>query len=287
MPPSRTNRTTSDSARRGASRASAGTTGATYWELSRRPLHVLLFLLPLIMAYEVGMAMVLRTETNITTIRAHGWLLRFFELVGIAPTGGLFLGGLAIVIVLLCWHFINRDPLRVRPVTLAGMAVESVLLTLPLLVMAALVARSHMLPAAGAGAGPASTSGGNALASAEAIADLSIWSKMTISVGAGLYEELVFRMLLIAAIHFLLVDLGKASHFAGGLVAIVVSAALFTVYHPLEDVTGEFSMRAAVFYFAAGLYFGAVFVSRGFGIVVAVHALYDIATIALLQGGDG
>jgi membrane protease YdiL (CAAX protease family) len=88
-------------------------------------------------------------------------------------------------------------------------------------------------------------------------------------------------MLLIAAIHTLLVDVGKASHFTGGLVAIVVSALLFMLYHPLRDVAGDFSMRAAVFYFMAGLYFGAVFVSRGFGIVVAVHALYDVATIVL------
>ncbi len=261
---------------------------ASYWELSRRPLHVLLFLLPLIVAYEIGMPLLPQPQgaSGYLDIKAHGWLVRFFEMVGIAQTGGLYLGGLAIVIVLVCWHLINRDPLRVRPSTLAGMALESAVLTLPLLVMGALLARLMFAPAGGAGPEAAALSPGAPLAAGDVWRGMNIGSKITISIGAGLYEELVFRMLLIAAVHTVLVDLGKASHFVGGLVAVIVSAALFTWYHPLDSGGEHSRLHAMLSYFLLGLYFGVVFISRGFGIVVAVHALYDIATI-VLQGPRG
>ena len=100
-----------------------------------------------------------------------------------------------------------------------------------------------------------------------------------ISVGAGLYEELVFRMMLIAVIHTLLVDLAGLRPRTGTGLAILISAVAFTWYHPLTDAAGVVSAPRIAFYFLAGLYFGLVYVWRGFGIVVAVHALYDIITV--------
>ena len=41
------------------------------------------------------------------------------------------------------------------------------------------------------------------------------------------------------------------------------------------------------FYFAAGAYFGAVYLVRGFGVVAATHAVYDIITAFLVAGGVG
>ncbi len=72
----------------------------------------------------------------------------------------------------------------------------------------------------------------------------------------------------------------------GVQIAVVVSAAAFTAYHPLRDATGAFSMPRVTFYLLAGLYFGAVYVVRGFGIVVGVHAFYDIMVVSMLPGPD-
>jgi len=68
----------------------------------------------------------------------------------------------------------------------------------------------------------------------------------------------------------------------GAAIGVAVSAALFTIYHPLRDAAGAISLQRAAFYLVAGLYFGAVYLLRGFGIVVAVHALYDIITAVFL-----
>lgn len=235
----------------------------SYWEAARLPLQILAFLLPLILLYELALAFLLQSQENVRTVLAHRYLLEFFDAFRIAPQGALHLGGVAIVVVLLIWHVLERRPWQINIATCGIMAVESVILTLPLIVLCQLIARAVVAEPTVAFA-PAPLEG------------LDIWSKIGISIGAGLYEELIFRMLLIAVIHTLLVDVGKASNRLGAAIAILVSAGAFTAYHRLD------SASETVFLFLAGLYFGCIYVVRGFGIVVGAHAFYDIITVALL-----
>ena len=235
-----------------------------YWHASRRPLNILAFLFLPIVAYEFGLALVLRSEQGVLTNKAHESLLQFFSTLGVGAESSLYLGGIVIIVVLLLWHLLNRDEWKLEPRTLGLMLMESLLLTLPLLVLGQVIAQSGVPAFAG---------------------DLpdTVSAKLAISIGAGLYEELVFRMLLIALLHFLLVDVLKATPQVGVAIAVVVSAAAFTWYHDLAGAGGEFSWQRLLFFFAAGLYFGAVFALRGFGIVVAVHAIYDVVTILLME----
>jgi hypothetical protein len=247
--------------------------GGGYWFAARRPLQILVFLLPLIIAYEICLALLLPTEDrqHVNTVEAHRRLLDFFAQLGVPRTGGLFLGGLVIILVLLIWHLLLRERWRIDPLVAVLMAIESFLLAIPLLLLGQLIAH-HAIGASL----PAQTS----------FADLGLFSQMAISVGAGLYEELVFRMVMIAVLHTLLVDVGKIPHTAGATIAILVSAVAFTFYHDLHTATGELSGRRVVFYLVAGLYFGVIYVLRGFGIVVGAHALYDIIAV-LLPAADG
>lgn len=230
---------------------------------------MLVFLLPLILAYELGLAALLQSDQGVLSNVAHVTLLWFFSALGVPALSGLYLGGVAIVVVLLTWHLLLRDRWSINTTTLLGMAAESFMLTLPLIVIGMLITQNAISMVALA-------------ASPEAqFETLDIWSQLAISIGAGLYEELMFRMLLIAIIHTLLVDFGGMSNRWGSIIAVVISAAAFTWYHPLTDATGSISIAKLAFYLIAGLYFGAVFLLRGFGIVVAVHALYDIIMVTL------
>jgi hypothetical protein len=243
----------------------AGAGLSAYWRRSRQPLQILTFLLPLILVYEVGLAWVLRSDRGVITNKAHETLLQFFQIMGVNEVGGLYLGGVVIVVVLVIWHLLVRDPWHLDLEATALMAVESLLLTLPLLALGLLVQRGVIM----SGQAPVD------------LTTLNLGSKLAISIGAGLYEELLFRMLLIAGVHTLLVDLAHVRHGVGVTVAVVISAVAFTWYHPLRDATGVLSPTRATFYFLAGIYFGLVYVGRGFGIVVATHALYDIITVAM------
>jgi hypothetical protein len=236
----------------------------SYWDAVKRPLQILAFLLPLIILYEVALVFLLQSQESVRTVLAHRYLLDFFDTFRIAPRGALHLGGVAIIVVLLIWHMLERQPWRFSLGICGMMVVESLALTLPLIVLWQLIARATVAELGWAAEPPM-------------LAGLDIWSKIGISIGAGLYEELLFRMLLIAVVHTLFVDVGKASNNLGAAIAIFVSAAAFTAYHRLD------SASEMIFLFLAGLYFGCVYVIRGFGIVVGAHALYDVITVAVLS----
>ena len=88
---------------------------------------------------------------------------------------------------------------------------------------------------------------------------------MTLAVGAGLYEELLFRLVLIAGLHLLLVDVARMKNVPGSMVAAAMSAGAFAWYH---DVPGlPMGLPLATFYVLSGLYFAGLFIVRGFGIV--------------------
>ena len=90
-------------------------------------------------------------------------------------------------------------------------------------------------------------------------------------------------MLIVFVLHTLVVDVLRFPNRVGLTVAIIVSAVLFTLYHPTDAADGSKSLGRMTFYFTAGLWFGLLYVARGFGIVVAVHAFYDMA---ILLDGD-
>ncbi|MBI1189615.1 MAG: CPBP family intramembrane metalloprotease [Tepidisphaera sp.] len=246
----------------------------TYAAWSSRPLHVLAFLAPLLVLYEIGSVVFLSGPAlGAETIGARGILGSFFHAFGVAS---LHLPPVALVAVLLTWHLMLRDPWKLKTGVLAGMAAESLLWAVPLLVLGvALSMRSQ--PAAPSPA----LIGQNA-----ALAELSWQARLTVSIGAGIYEELLFRLILIGLVHFVVVDLMKFHSNAGYVVGAMLSAVLFALSHDLAAPGGGVDLRLLAFYVAAGLYFATVFIWRGFGVVVAAHAMYDaIALLVFLKGG--
>lgn len=210
--------------------------------------------------YEVALVSVLRSES--VNIDAHRRLREFFESFGLYPAG-MYLPGVVLLVVLLVWHLLAREKWTIDARALGLMAIESALLVLPLFVFSQIIAR-FTVPALMLSDDPTN------------ISRYSVLARLSISVGAGLYEELIFRMLVIAVIHAIVVDVAKQKEVVGATIGILISAILFTVYHPHLTTT-----RTA-FFFVAGCYFGLIYIWRGFGIVVATHAIYDIITVLTL-----
>lgn len=244
-----------------------------YFHRSTRPLPILLFLLPLAIAYEIGSAVYLSdSETGtVDQIRAERLLHDFFQLFEIGDAA-VYLPGIVLVVVLLAWHVLTGDPWRVRPRVLGWMVVESIAWTLPLLVISHIVSRAMGLTGAPAAAAPG----------VEQLGGLSTGARVTIAIGAGIYEELLFRMVAIALVHLIVVDLMRVRDTTGSIVAVVVAAFAFALYHDAQSASGGVDWPKLVTFLAAGLFFGALYVVRGFGIVVAVHAIYDLVVLVLL-----
>jgi membrane protease YdiL (CAAX protease family) len=99
-----------------------------------------------------------------------------------------------------------------------------------------------------------------------------------LSLGAGLYEELLFRVVLVALIANALRLLGFA-RITSGVVAVVAGALLFSAFHYIGPLGDPFRLESFVFRALAGVAFSAMYLTRGFGITAWTHALYDVAVL--------
>jgi membrane protease YdiL (CAAX protease family) len=105
--------------------------------------------------------------------------------------------------------------------------------------------------------------------------ELPVATRLTIAIGAGLYEEMLFRLIGMALLHFILADLIGAPQKWATAGAVILSALAFAAYHQPADAT------AWATYILSGVYLGTVYGMRGFGIVVGTHALYDVLVLAV------
>ncbi len=271
------------SPRRGAAgasmppRRSAGAT-QTYWDRSKQPLEILALVAPLVVIYEIGLVWALRAENGTITNRAHEGLLRLFDAVGI-DLMVMALPALAVVVVLVTWQLLSRRPWSLDLPTLGLMVVESAAAALPLAVFAQVIARSDAAWASMGAMALAQASPGAEAAGPEA---LGVLGKVSLAIGAGIYEELIFRMALISLLHTLFVDAMRMDERWGIGLAVAVSAALFAIYHPLGAADGGIDWSRATFFTGAGAYFGVLYVMRGFGIAVGAHAAYDLLAVVAL-----
>ncbi len=110
----------------------------------------------------------------------------------------------------------------------------------------------------------------------------SLMADIVTGVGAGIYEELVFRLILICVLMVLFQDLIGLSHQNSVVLSVLISAALFSAHHHIVWVDGQLG-RCAPFCWTefgfrtiAGVYFAMLFAVRGFGITAGTHAFYDI-----------
>ncbi|QDU72897.1 CPBP family intramembrane glutamic endopeptidase [Mucisphaera calidilacus] len=248
----------------------------TYWEQTRWPLQSLLFLLPLLVIYELGAWWLAPAHgTRLPPIFAERLMSDFFHVLGVS---GYYLPGILVTVVLLVWHVVRRDPWKTAPKTLGLMWVESVFLAIPLIILMATIFRQPINPPDAEQLAMLAAS-----PNSDALASISSWPEgVVFSIGAGIYEELLFRLIAISLIHMVLSDLLALPEPASSLSAVILSAVLFAVYHfdvmnPLDWTAHDWYRFG--FYMFAGLYFSGVFVLRGFGIVAGTHAMYDIIVV--------
>lgn len=104
-------------------------------------------------------------------------------------------------------------------------------------------------------------------------------SALVIHVGAGVYEELLFRLLFISGtVLFLSKILKKESSFIY-VSAVVLSSVLFAAFHYFRLFGEPFSLDSFLFRFVAGIFLAVIFIYRGYGISAYTHSLYNILLI--------
>ena len=221
----------------------------SYWSLSRMPLTSLVFTLPLVLAYEGGVLLLGRGSPR---NGADVWLRHLLDMLGF---GEYFLLPVLTVLGLLAWHHVEHDRWRFSPAVLVGMTLECLLLAIVLVGLARLQSRLWPLWIVPGGEG--------------------FLARFVGYCGAGLYEEVLFRLLLLPAVAWVLERFGAGAGSALGWSALLTSL-IFSLAHYVGPLGDSFDLYSFTFRAVAGLFFSILFVVRGFGIAAGTHAAYDM-----------
>ncbi len=111
------------------------------------------------------------------------------------------------------------------------------------------------------------------------LSELSLGLQLALSIGAGLYEELVFRVILVGGLFWALQRTTSLSRTRGYWIAAVVGAVIFSGVHHIGALGDPFTVSVFTFRFLFGLALNAVFLLRGFALAAWTHALYDVLVV--------
>ena len=237
----------------------------SYFNVTRSMSAGLLFALPLLAVYELGV-LLFRSEINaaadilktpISWLQQHPMQIFGADAVLLV---GLVLIGIALAAV---WRVGRLGALHAR--TFLGMFSESLL-------YAMLLGPLALAPITGelkfGGFSP--HLGGLPL-------------KLVVAAGAGFYEEAFFRFAVLGAVFYLAKEVGRLRPFTAGALALVLSGAFFSAAHFLGG--GETpDLGNFIYRLAAGMILGLVFLTRGFGIAAWTHAIYDLYILCFAAG---
>ncbi len=233
----------------------SGSSSSIFWDRgyirhAQRPLNCLLFILVPLTLYQ---AFALRYGTRLLAPQDLGRLLAYF---GATDT---LLPPALIVAVLLIQHTLHRYKWTIHPGVLLGMLAESFVWVLPMLAL------SHFTS--------------DSMAATTRAAPTRFTQQVLQGLGAGIYEEFIFRLVLIGLILLVMVEVLEFRKDVSAVIAIFAQAILFSLYHLSHaQVTGAvpFPWSPFVFRMFAGAYLGGLYVLRGYGITVGTHAVWNL-----------
>lgn len=227
-----------------------------YLRATLHPWASLVFVLPLLAVYEGGVFVLSRENPDALRNGADAWVRWFLGTYGL---GKLWAAPVLVATYLVGRAFLNRKDRPEEPLAVGvGMTVESVLF-------------ATLMWAAAHNFRPLLEKSGLPLNAVNTLAS----GQLVTYVGAGIYEEFLFRVLLFGGLCVLLRTVLLPKILAVG-VAAVAAALLFAAAHHFGPAGEPVVPALFLFRLAAGLYFTTLYLFRGFGVAIGAHAGYDI-----------
>jgi hypothetical protein len=297
----------------------------SYRDRTSRPIYAIAYLLVFIIVYEIGTILISPDVLNASI--THGrirvvsfiWLRNTLEYIGFSPRFVWIATPLAVVCILLALQLTSGTKWRVYVRDFGPMTVECILLAVPLIVLSLTLNRSTN--GYGAADGWSVPAGAPLVACAapptqgsattwhghparedtawKAVPQLAVPTtgrtggghgllvNIVTGIGAGIYEEFIFRLVMIILLMIVLQDLLGVPKRTAIVVSVLISAGLFSLHHHVFIINGAvqtgdpFSVPRFLFRFLAGVYFAVLFAVRGFGVAAGTHAWYDVVAAVL------
>lgn len=262
----------------------------SYFDRTSRPIYALVFLLPFIIFYELGTIFINTDVLSQTQIRvvAFVWLQDFLEYLGFGTKMAWAAPAVAVVAILLALQIVSRKKWQFGFGDFTPMAIECILLATPLIMLSLVLNSSANQQSDMQRFGseiittPAEITYCAKASGGAGTGNLSALANIVTGIGAGIYEELIFRLILICALMVLFQDFLQFEQRFAIILSVLVSAAMFSAHHHIIFLHGQFGQTTPfnwtefTFRTAAGVYFAFLFAIRGFGITAGTHAFYDI-----------
>ena len=244
-----------------ATRPLAPARRTTYFAVSRSHRYSILFALPLLLGYEALAAILAQPGKGELRNGADAILRAAFTVVAGARGPLIFMSAVILMGVALIVRDLRASRDHIRPIVFLGMLGEALLLAVLFgfvigTTTAKLLGSLHALSI-----GP--------------LEQTSWTTRLMLSLGAGLYEELFFRVLLVtglAAGARIVLGFGRR---ASDVLAALVGAAIFSAFHYIGPYGDQLQLQSFVFRMLSGVAFSALYLVRGFGITAWTHAMYD------------
>src|SRR5207245_2373357 len=223
----------------------------SYWQLSRAPRYSLLLALPLLVFYQILAVRLAHGERSVRN-GADVILQALFTAVAGAWGPPLFMVCLIGAGLWLVTRDRRAHGSRLRGGVFVAMLGETIALALTFGFVVGSV-----------------TSGVLGMLQTLAVPGGRGWdwgTGLTVSLGAGIYEELLFRVLLVGALAATARALLGWRPLTAGVTATVVGAAIFSAFHYIGPYGDRWQLNSFAFRMVAGLFFSGLYLARGFGI---------------------
>ena len=228
-----------------------------YFQSTRTPLYSLIFSLPLVGLYEIGLMLI--STKDLPNIRnAADVLMRqaleIFGSFGLYGFGLLFLAGFLFI------YFIQKKSwghIKIHGNYFIFMLIESIVWAWLLYYFMQFGQLAFFM-------NPQSR---------------ILIQQVVLSIGAGIYEEFVFRVILITGLMSVLSFIFQWKITLQRIGAIVGAAILFSLFHFIGVFGEPPSISLFLIRFMAGLFLGGLYTARGFGITACAHAVYDLILV--------
>lgn len=221
-----------------------------YWKETRQPIYSAALVLPFFLIYHIGTFFLQTTYIN----GADALIIRILRPLSVNT---MFASALVLLVCFVIWQVRTRASWTIDTSKLLVMYIESLVLALLLLFLFGWFS-SWSLAA-------------QSRASAH-----SRLANLVLYCGAGIYEELLFRAFLLGGLLLFLNKVIGLKQVPAALYATILAALIFSLFHYIGAAGDPFTYRSFLHRTFAGIYFSAIFVTRGFGVAAASHALYDI-----------
>lgn len=236
---------------------------SSYFNASRAHRYSILFALPLLLGYEALAALLAQPGRGEIRNGADALFRAAFTAVAGPRGNAIFMAA----VILLGIGLVIRDKRQhrepMRALFFGGMLAESVALA-GIFGIVIGTATAQLLGSL------------HVLSIADAPLTKMPWpTRLMLSLGAGLYEELFFRVVLVTGLAAGARVLLGFSRRVAGICAAVIGAFIFSAFHYIGPYGDQLQLQSFVFRMLSGLAFSGLYLLRGFGITAWTHALYD------------